>query len=393
MRVTCRYLQSVKAVASDTFWRFFLDLHTESGVTIDAALSAAKSTFFHDSPASEIHGFVACKRTLLRRMSNIQPPFWPSVTHTIKFDLPAEYRYGRQKRYVFRFINPLWGWIVAAHRLRPEDLQWVPLVQTDRVSGERLYGGGVQYGKAFASAYRSCPIGTYPMALSLHWDGANAKGMHATPIAVGVANINKQPARAHFCIAYMPQLSGVGNEFLTTAKARQIRHYIRQKCIGAILTVLEEGARRGVRCTLDVDGRRTERTLYPRLMSMPLDQPEAQAYFGMRNATSCSKCRRRKGRIAHRHATRQRGVHIKILYNIVEDMTLENRMRRLASQKLIRWGFHPQRRCLLPVICRDLLVRVEGTDEVFPGVDMRDKLHGLFSFFSVVLTAFGKTCR
>ena len=77
-----------------------------------------------------------------------------------------------------------------------------------------------------------------------------------------------------------------------------------------------------------------------------------------------------------------RGVHIKILYNIVADMTLEDRMRRLASQKLIRWGFHPQRRCLLPVICRDLLVRVEGTDEVFPGVDMRDKLHGLFSFFS-----------
>ena len=113
---------------------------------------------------------------------------------------------------------------------------------------------------------------------------------------------------------------------------------------------------------------------------MNLDQVEAQAYFGMKNKTSCSKCIRRKGRSAHRAARAQSGVKINRLYNIACSTTTTDSTRRLANEKLMRWGFNPQRRCLLPVVCHALLVRILGTDEAFPGVDYRDKLHGLLSF-------------
>lgn len=126
-------------------------------------------------------------------------------------------------------------------------------------------------------------------------------------------------------------------------------------------------------------------------MAMNLDQPEAQAYFGMKNKTSCSKCRRRKGRSAHRRASKQSGVQVNRLYNIAQSSSLSNNVRKLATEKLIRWGFSPTRRCLLTMACPHLLVRISGTDEVFPGVDYRDKLHGLFSFlFRVFDTIFEK---
>ena len=115
-------------------------------------------------------------------------------------------------------------------------------------------------------------------------------------------------------------------------------------------------------------------------MSMNLDQPEAQAYFGMKNKTSCSKCRRRKGRSAHRRATKQSGVLINRLYNIVAQEDAATHARMLAAQKLMRWGFSPTNRCLLTSTCARLLVRIQGQDEVFPCVDFRDKLHGLLAF-------------
>ena len=55
--------------------------------------------------------------------------------------------------------------------------------------------------------------------------------------------------------------------------------------------------------------------------------------------------------------------------------------RRRAKEKLMRWGFNAIRRCLLPTACQFLLVKRPGyEDEVFPGLDYRDRLHGLTIF-------------
>jgi len=74
---------------------------------------------------------------------------------------------------------------------------------------------------------------------------------------------------------------------------------------------------------------------------------------------------------------------VQALYDICE--LNEGRPRRLAMEKLTRWGFNPKRRCLLPTVCKHLLVRRPGLEEVFPGVDFRDRLHGLHVFMHRVL--------
>ena len=120
--------------------------------------------------------------------------------------------------------------------------------------------------------------------------------------------------------------------------------------------------------------------LMPRLISMNMDLPDARMYFGLRSKTCCSKCKWRKGRSAFRAASRQSGQAVKVLYDIYENCTSARHVR-LAKEKLLRWGFKPERRCTLTVVCDKLLVRRPGhEDEVFPSVDFRDQLHGMSVF-------------
>ena len=94
---------------------------------------------------------------------------------------------------------------------------------------------------------------------------------------------------------------------------------------------------------------------------------------------SCSKCKWRKGRSAFRKASRHSGDSVQTLYDIHDLNT--GPTQRKAKEKLMRWGFNPARRCLLPIICQFLLVKRPGyTDEVFPSLDYRDRLHGLIIF-------------
>jgi len=94
---------------------------------------------------------------------------------------------------------------------------------------------------------------------------------------------------------------------------------------------------------------------------------------------SCSKCKWRKGRSAFRGASRQSATQINALYDMYEMHS--GRIQRLAGEKLRKWGFNPDRRCLLPLVCDHLLIRTPGFhDSLFPSLDWRDKLHGLLTF-------------
>lgn len=55
---------------------------------------------------------------------------------------------------------------------------------------------------------------------------------------------------------------------------------------------------------------------------------------------------------------------------------------KAAREKLQRWGFNPTRPCCLHSVMDvdTLLVRLPGRDEVFPCLDYRDRMHGIFIF-------------
>jgi len=283
----------------------------------------------------------------------------------------------------FKFINPLWAWVMAARRQDPLDLHWKPVPQGRRVP---LYGGGIQHGEFFRTACRGLPKGASIMAIALHWDGTSAHKLSSSPICIGVGNTNTSHSSSQFCIGYMPHVPDEGNRaWRETAAATTVKHYIRQECARTILSVIEEAATRGVKCTLKNQHYiEIQRLLFPRLCSLNFDQPEAQSFFGMQNKRGCSKCRRRKGYSAFRRSSGHDTVDIQNLYQWANDPRCPH--RKLAREKLERWGFNYRRQCcLLTLPSTKLLVHIPGRHEVFPCVDFRDRMHGLVIFLHRVL--------
>ena len=248
----CRYVRHIHGSCSPQFWTFFLPMHTLPRHAIDTALGAAKKAFPGESMNLDV--FPTTKRILQsNKIDNYVPPFWPRVMHTIRIDLSSFNLPISKRSLMFRFVDPLWGWIQAACIQHPGDMQWVPKRRFDpNFPHDYYYGGGVQFGESFAEVCQSCPRGTFPMCVALHWDGAHAHGLWSTPVCVGVGNTNSMSTTTRYCIGYLPVVEDMGGAY--EGNSVDINHYIRQQCIAAVLRVLENGARTGVRCRLPAAG-------------------------------------------------------------------------------------------------------------------------------------------
>ena len=154
-------------------------------------------------------------------------------------------------------MDPIWAWVMTACKQPADEIHWVPKrkIDPDRPH-DYYYGEGVQFGNSFAEACRTCPSGTFPMCMSLHWDGAHAHGLWATPICIGVANTNSLAASTKHCIGYLPVLADMGAQYEGSGVNNKdgsgvlIRHSIKQQCVSAILSVMEQSAKSGVLCEM-----------------------------------------------------------------------------------------------------------------------------------------------
>ena len=150
------HLADIKSIASPEFWQIFLTVHTYSGVAIDASLSSVKNVFVPKG-TNAWRQFPATRRVLLDKIRR-RAPFWNRVWHMHRIDVQA-FKLASGTKYVdFEFIDPLWAWIMAASKQNPCDLHWKPFTQH---AANPRYGAGVQYGKTFRTACRSCPAGLY----------------------------------------------------------------------------------------------------------------------------------------------------------------------------------------------------------------------------------------
>ena len=240
------YILDVYHSCSQHFWTFFLPMHTLSAKAINIALAAAKEAFMQ---AQVLKDFPLSKRSLMQNKIAKIPSFWPLVMCTASIDLRPFNLPDRLSTIKFRFVDPVWAWICAAEKQPANTLQWIPKRKVDPAyPHDYYYGAGVEYGDNFAQACRTCPVGTFPMCVSLHWDGAHAHGLWAIPICVGVANTNSLHPDTKFCIAYMPVLADMGGQH--EGESKEIRFSIVSQCISAILSVLEKAARSGVVCNM-----------------------------------------------------------------------------------------------------------------------------------------------
>ena len=376
-----KYIRDVRGCASNTFWNFFLSIHTEAGTAINAALSAVKNNFMQEK-TDEWSGFHTNRRTLRRAISNIPGiPFWNRVLHTVQIDLTSFKLPKYVKHLEFTFVDPIFAWIQAARRQPPDEMHW-RVAREETSTGERLFGCGVQQGRAFELACRSCPEGTYPMGFAVHWDGTSGHGLSASPLAIGVANTNSEDRSTQFCIGYIPKLPQMGKAFYSKPIATKVKFYIRQKVVAAVLSVLTAFSEKGVLCRLkNCVGVDVDLHLIPKLISVNIDQPEAQLFYGVTNRCTCTRCTRRKGYSAFRKCSRQDGATIRLLYRILQDEAASDGVQNTAREKLVRHGFNPDRYCCLHWAAHRLLPHTMDTlPGVFPGLDFRDIMHGLYMF-------------
>jgi len=91
---------------------------------------------------------------------------------------------------------------------------------------------------------------TGPALFGVSWDAGNAsKRRSYTPILISVGNTDYCGADSCFCIAYLPKLPLTPGQ-LGTDPGKKARHELTQRCIGAILEVIEQSAVNGFKCTL-----------------------------------------------------------------------------------------------------------------------------------------------
>ena len=370
-------------LCSKNFWELFLAMHTYTGNAIDSALNAVKRNYVLDSDAKK--KFPISRRVLFAQIRSL-PPFWSQVLHTYRVDLtPFARKLPSGTRYLnFTFVDPIWAWIIAARKQQPLDLHWKPMAQRQ---GQKKYGPGIQYGEFFAQACRDIPDGAYALLIGLHWDGTSAFGVSSDPVCVCVGNTNVADKNTQYCIGYLPHVPDKKKTaWRNSAIATNVKFYIRQKCMGAILRVIKLAATRGVLVRLKNQlGNEVERVLFARLSSMNFDQPEAQLVFGLQNKWSCTKCRRRVGCSCFRVATPHTRADIQLLYRQANDSTFPN--YKQARKTLNHRGFNFTRRCcLLDPTFDPLFVNVFGRNEVFPCVDYRDRMHGLVIFLHRILS-------
>ena len=274
-------LHKCKDSCCQKFWDVFLEIHEFPVNKINKVLQVAKKTFMIPGSA-EWARFPTTRRSLLKKINQVDK-FWPQILHYMTIDLT---RAGLSrplpsgtKSLSFKFVDPIWAWLVTARNQPPLEMHWKPVAQNQ---ANPVYGGGIQYGECFRQACATCPNGAYPMCVTLHWDGTSGGGISSTPICIGVANTNSSSADTECCVAYMPLTPDQARpEFLKTADATTLKFYIRQECCRAIVRVLESAAVTGVLCRLhNIKNVEVERVLFPRLVAMNFDQPEAQLFFG-----------------------------------------------------------------------------------------------------------------
>ena len=273
------YLQAVAGLANIKFWSVFLAIHDQSTAAIDSALNAVKRVFVKPSDRKK---FPISRRTLLDAVKKIGP-FWQHVMHEITIDVTRFQLPSGTKSIQFRFVDPIWGWLLAARRQNANELHWRPVAQC---RGREVYGGGIQYGKFFATAYASLPAGASVLAIGVHWDGTSAHGLESSPICCCVGNSNSSKMDTQYCIGYVPHLPDERKpEWRSHKKSTEAKFYVRQQCAAAILRVVEEAADRGVKCRLfNSQNEEVVRLLYARLSSMNFDSLRHSSSSGCRTS-------------------------------------------------------------------------------------------------------------
>ena len=329
------------ALFSVSMWRILHAVKLESKHTQTNVLKAVLPML----SKSDATGWPVSRRRIDDVLKRKVGDFHSRVLRTIHVDLRHHGLPGVDTPVKFTFIDPVYAWVVCACNLaRTEELifSYKPLYDD---AGHRLYGGSVMHGDIMRKACGTLHYGS-PALFGLSLDAGNAtKRRSYTPIVLSVGNTDYAGSKSCTCIGYLPILD-LGNTNPKPKDLEAAKHELLQRCMRAIMLVIEDTGMRGFKCKLPEktqDGKYTERMLFPFLTRMEIDTKERTKFFCLAREHACGiGSGPRQGHSNFRtctpHSTRDDTGHKKhTATRDGEDCA--------AARSLKRRGIHPMRRC------------------------------------------------
>jgi len=274
------YLQQIRQLFSDNFWRVFAGLYDLNSGYIDRALKATRSVFVRDVEGKK--KFPISVRSILRSTLSAVGDFQSHVMHSITVDL-RQFNLPGIPNCRFHFVNPLWAWVQAVNDMvsAGHTLHLKPKVMVHEETRERMYGAGVQFGDVLKFATSKTPRGSNPALFGISFDGGDSGvgDRSVYPVTVSALNFNGANTMACFLVGFLPVLA-VSKSFKEDDAYLDVRAHVLQQCIGAIVDELEKIARSGG-FTARVAGR--VKVFHPFLTAIRVDSKERKMYFGMKS--------------------------------------------------------------------------------------------------------------
>lgn len=301
--------------------------------------------------------------------------------HEITIDLRRFRLPGGLHEVKFRFVNPLWAWVSAAEDMisAGHTMNYDPKAMFHETTNERLFGAGVSFGEKLAWAWARTPRGGKPALFGASFDGGDSgvSTRSLYPLCVSVLNFDGADPLACFLVGYVPVLD-VPKVFRANKRFLLAKCYVIQRCMGAILDVLQSVSKDGFTARLGGEIIR----FHPFLVAVRVDSKERKSYFALKSDRSCPICRFRKGWSALREGTPHGKAHIQRLWRVAIDSPYQRggaagRAQKRAREELFRHGFHKKLRCTLLDHATTILVRdpLQLRPSLFAGVIHYDLLH------------------
>ena len=225
-----------------SLWRVLNSVARESRVTQTHVLKACRTLL----PSSERKLWPQSRRQVDRLIAKRLGSFFPRVLRTIDVDLTHHNLPTIRETITFTYIDPVFAWANCAYELSKAHklhFEYKPLYCPD--SGELLYGSSVQNGQIMRQACLSRTGAPALFGVSLD-SGQASRRRSYTPILVTVGNCDCVNRVSCACVGYLPDL-GID---ATTPAGKAAMHEIRQACVGAIMTAIEQCGQHGFKCML-----------------------------------------------------------------------------------------------------------------------------------------------
>ena len=274
------YCQVIRDQFSDEFWRVFNAVYQERVVIIDRVLKTTRQTFIHDEKLKR--RFPTSIRELQKQTRRAAGDFPAHVMHEIEVDLTSFALPGIVKPFVkFHFVNPLWVWIQAANDMvaAGETMLFKPKVMLN-MTGQRLYGAGLQFGDALKWACARTPRGRKAALFGISFDGGDSgvSNRSVYPVCVSTLNFNGADPRQCGLVGFLPNIE-VPASTKDSETFRHARAHVLQECIGAVLDELENVVGGGFTARLGKELMHFQ----PFLVAVRVDSKERKTYFGLKS--------------------------------------------------------------------------------------------------------------